>query len=67
MRKVKANDLASGTMRLALHLSEAEASFLERMNPDTLGCVADPRLYKAEWDAFVKHPDSKPFRVTGVA
>lgn len=51
-------------MRWALHLSEEEFQYLERMNPDTLGCIRDPALYKAEWAKFINHPDSKPFKVS---
>lgn len=56
-------DLGSGTMRWMLHLSDLEMRFLEQMNPDTLGCLHDPRQYKAEWAKFIDHPDSKPYKV----
>lgn len=50
-------------MRWCLHLSDLEMAYLERMNPDTLGCLSDPALYKAEWAKFIQHPDSLPFKV----
>lgn len=56
-------DLARGTMRWALHLSDAEMRYLEDNNPDTLGCLSDPRQYKTEWAKFITHPESKPFKV----
>jgi hypothetical protein len=56
-------DLGGGTMRWALHFSDAEMQYLETHNPDSLGCLSDPALYKAEWAKFIKHADSKPYRV----
>lgn len=56
-------DFAEHSARWALHLSEEEMAYLENNNPDTLGCVQDPRQYKAEWAKFVAHPESRPFRV----
>lgn len=38
-------------------------AFLEANNPDTLGCLSDPRQYKAEWAKFIAHPESRPYRV----
>jgi hypothetical protein len=65
MRSLVAKDIASGTLRLAMHLSEEEAAFLEFHNPDTLG-HADPVIHDAAWGAFIKHPDSAPYRVNRV-
>lgn len=56
-------DLGTGTMRWCLHLSDREMHYLETMNPDTLGCLSDPALYKAEWAKFIQHPASKPYKV----
>ena len=56
-------DMASGTMRWALHLSEEEMRYLELNNPDTLGCIADAKRYKEEWARFINGPESKPYKV----
>lgn len=63
LRSLDIRDFAEKSARWALHLSEEEYQYLERMNPDTLGCLSDPALYKAEWSRFINHPDSQPFRV----
>lgn len=65
MRRQAPRDLASGTLRLALHLSEAEAAYLEFHNPDTLG-HPDTAVHDAEWAKFIKHSDSAPYRVNRV-
>jgi hypothetical protein len=65
LRGLTIRDLASKTLRWALHLSEEEMQFLERNNPDTLGCLHDPAQYKAEWARFINHPESKPYKVRG--
>lgn len=63
LRRVDIRDFAEKSMRWALHLSDLEFAFLERENPDTLGAIRDPALYKAEWAKFVNSPESKPFKV----
>lgn len=63
IRGLTIRDLASKTMRWALHLSEEEMAYLERHNPETLGNLADPMTYKEEWARFINHGESKPFRV----
>jgi len=62
MRNNPAKDLASGTMRLALHLSSEEHAALERLNPDTLG-HDDTKLHDLYWRDFIENPASAPFRV----
>jgi hypothetical protein len=63
LSKLQIKDLGAGTMRWCLHLSDLEMAYLERNNPDTLGCLTDPAVYKAEWAKFVQHPESRPFKV----
>jgi len=63
LRGLTIRDLSSGTLRWALHLSEDEMAYLERHNPDSLGCLADPALYKAEWAKFINSNASKPYKV----
>lgn len=63
LRSLELSDLASSTMRWALHLSEEELRYLEEHNPDTLGVVPDSLLYKQEWMRFLNHPESNPFKV----
>lgn len=63
LSKLDIRDCGGGTMRWCLHLSDAEMAYLERNNPDSLGALGDPALYKAEWAKFIQHPDSKPFKV----
>lgn len=63
LQSLEIRDLASKTMRWALHLSHEEMEYLEQMNPDTLGCWEDPRQYNTEWARFVDHPESRPFKV----
>lgn len=63
LRSLEIRDFSEKAARWALHLSEEEAAYLEQMNPDTLGCLRDPALYKREWAKFCSHPDSLPFRV----
>jgi hypothetical protein len=63
LRRIDIRDFAEKSARWALHLSEEEMAYLERYNPDSLGCIADPALYKAEWAKFINHPESKPFKV----
>lgn len=62
MRQLPQKDLCSGTMRMALHLSELEAESLERNNPDTLG-HDDGRLRDQYWADFINAPESREFRV----
>jgi len=62
MRKQTPKDIGSGTMRLALHLSDTELQYLELMNPDTLG-HPDSKVHDAEWGRFINHPESSPYRV----
>lgn len=67
-REMRANapkDICSGTLRLALHLSEQEHLFLERANPDTLG-LPDGVEHDTAWGNFIKHPDSAAYRVNRV-
>lgn len=64
LRSLEIRDFKEKCARWALHLSEEEYRYLEQMNPETLGALADPALYKAEWARFIDHPDSKPFRVS---
>lgn len=63
LSRLDIRDLGGGTMRWCLHLSDREMAYLEANNPDTLGCLTDPALYKAEWAKFIQHPASKPFKV----
>lgn len=63
LRKLAIKDLGTGTMRWCLHLSHEEMRFLEDNNPDTLGCLSDPAVYKAEWAKFVQHPESSVYKV----
>ena len=63
LRGLTIKDLGTGTMRWALHLSEDEMQYLETYNPDSLGCLADPALYKAEWAKFINCNESKPYKV----
>lgn len=63
LRSVDIRDFDEKCMRWALHLSDLEFDYLERMNPDTLGCLSDPALYKAEWAKFVNSPAARPFKV----
>jgi hypothetical protein len=61
MRQACPRDIASGTLRLALHLSDAEDAFLRRHNPALDSDDAD-----SEWAKFISHPDSAPYRVNRV-
>lgn len=63
LSRLMIRDFAEKSLRWALHLSAEEMAYLEKMNPDTLGALADPALYKQEWARFVNHPESRPFRV----
>lgn len=63
LQRLVIRDFAEKCARWALHLSAEEMDYLERHNPDTLGCLHDPAQYKAEWAKFVAHPESRPFRV----
>lgn len=63
LRRLTIRDFAEKSLRWALHLSAEEMQYLERNNPESLGALSDPALYKAAWAAFVNHPESKPFRV----
>lgn len=58
-------DLCSGTMRMALHLSDVEHAALRRLNPDTLG-APDTRIACAAWKLFIESPDSARYRVREV-
>lgn len=60
MRRIVPRDICSGTMRLALHLSDVEHSYLLAMNPQ-LHDECGPA-----WARFIAHPDSAPFRVNKV-
>jgi hypothetical protein len=66
MRLQTPNDLCSGTMRLALHLSDREAEYLEHHNPETLGRHDDEQLRSKYWAEFIAHPASIPYRVNKV-
>ena len=63
LSKLDIKDLGDGTMRWCLHLSDLEMAYLERNNPDSLGALSDPALYKAAWAKFVQHPESKPYKI----
>lgn len=65
MRALPLKDFASGTMRLALHLSDLEAYRLEALNPDTLG-HDDAKLRDRYWADFAKSSESNPFKVRNV-
>jgi len=65
MRQQAPRDIASGTLRLALHLSDKEAEFLETQNPESLGLPPGPD-HDAAWARFISHPDSEPDRVNKV-
>lgn len=65
MRRSAPRDIASGTLRLALHLSDLEHAYLERANPDTLG-LPEGIEHDTAWANFIKHPDSAPYRVNRV-
>lgn len=60
MRATQPKDICSGTMRLALHLSDLEHEFLRTFNPE----LQDEN--GAEWAKFIAHPESAPFRVNKV-
>ena len=60
MRQTLPRDICSGTMRLALHLSDLEHEFLQTFNPE----LQDES--GAAWAKFIAHPDSAPFRVNKV-
>jgi hypothetical protein len=62
MRQLPQKDLCSGSLRLALHLSDLEAESLARNNPDTLG-HDDAQLNKQYWADFANSQESKQFRV----
>lgn len=65
MREQAPRDIASTTMRLALHLSDKEHQWLERANPESLGLP--PGIdHDAAWAKFIAHPDSAPYRVNKV-
>ncbi len=66
MRRSRPKDLADKTMRLALHLSDAEHYALEAANPETLGRHDDERLRSQYWAQFIANPASEPFRVNKV-
>jgi len=66
LRRNQPKDLAGATMRLALHLSDIEHDFLERMNPETLGRHDDERLRSMYWAKFMASPESEPYRVNKV-
>lgn len=65
LRSLAPRDVASGTLRLAMHLSDLEEYWLERMNPDTLGLPSGIDR-DAAWGKFVAHPDSAPYRVNKI-
>lgn len=60
MRRQVPKDICSGTLRLALHLSDLEHAFLMAQNPE-LQEESGPG-----WAKFIAHPDSAPFRVNRV-
>jgi hypothetical protein len=60
MRRNTPKDICSGTMRLALHLSDLEHQFLQTFNPE-LQEESGPA-----WARFIAHPESAPFRVNKV-
>ena len=57
-----ARDFSDKSLRWALHMSEEEANWLERNNPDTLGHT-DIGLRKGYWKHFASSPESKPYRM----
>lgn len=63
LRKLDIKDFSEKSLRWALHLSSEEMDYLERNNPDTLGCISDPRQYKAEWAKFINCPASNCYKV----
>ena len=63
IRTVTVKDLASKTMRWALHLSAIEANYLECMNPETLGRTDDERIRSNYWKQFIDSPASTPFKI----
>lgn len=60
MRRTVPRDICSGTMRLALHLSDVEHTYLTHWNPE-LREESGPG-----WAKFIASPDSIPFRVNRV-
>jgi len=60
MRQQKPRTLASGTMKMALHLSDIEHAYLVKNNPDLDEEGIDG---KECWRKFINHPDSAAFRV----
>jgi len=65
LRSLAPKDLASGTLRLAMHLSDLEEFWLSSMNPDTLG-LPPGKDRDAEWAKFIAHPESSIYRVNKV-
>jgi hypothetical protein len=60
MRQQLPKDICSGTMRLALHLSDLEHQYLQLHNPQLLDENGP------EWARFIASPDSATFRVNKV-
>lgn len=63
LRRIDIKDFSEKSLRWALHLSAEEMDYLEANNPDTLGCLADPKLYKAEWAKFINSRASDVYKV----
>lgn len=65
MREQAPRDIASGTMRLALHLSTQEEAYLEQKHPESLGLPPGPDRDRA-WRKFIESPASAPYKVNKV-
>jgi hypothetical protein len=65
MREQAPRDIASSTMRLALHLSDLEHHYLTEKNPESLGLPPGPD-HDMAWAKFIAHPASAPYRVNKV-
>jgi len=62
MRAQDAKDICSGTMRIALHLSDLEHDWLRINNPDTLGHL-DSKLSDDYWRQFCESSYSNPYKI----
>lgn len=63
LRKIDIRDFGDKSLRWSLHLSTEEMDYLEQHNPDTLGCLKDPALYKQEWAKFINSRASDCYKV----
>lgn len=63
LRRIDIKDFSEKSLRWALHLSSEEMDYLEAHNPDTLGCLSDPKQYKEEWAKFINSPASNCYKV----